>query len=487
MTHSSTKKYPVPTPGQTAFADAVLALYSPDMSRFNKASNGNIYMAKNADKTNPLRLNRGYLFQHLSGNYAVCVFGQENGSKFTCFDADAGGWPLAAKALNALTDIGIPRKDLHISTSGGKGYHIEIFYDTIIPYNIQQRIYAELLHRTEADTRQIELRPTYTQSIKLPLSRHHKTGNICWFLNRDTGEELHDYAYLQSVRPISADLIHRIAADLPEIQPEVREQIYDHAYSVPVDLGALPRIEEPGTRHHLVMRIAISLYNQHISFDDAYEVLFNWYEEQAEQISTTPYSEGLRDLEDSLRWVYAHYTPGKADFVRMSSKLSACDILSLLNIRSFAARVIYFHTLVWQRATGKCRSTIEYIAKNSGLSSISIRKTRDKMEKDGILSVDHGKTHYSPVDGYWRDKPQTMIIKYPNPKDIPGSAFLRDIIEIDPMAMNADFWHTYFNTIFTLINREEAVKHMGKRERARLATYDEQLQAPLAPEQEGNV
>ena len=97
MTHSNTKKYPDPTPGQTAFADAALALYAPDMSRFNKASNGNFYMAKNADNTKPLRLNRGYLFQHLSGNYAVCVFGQENGSKFICFDVDAGGWPLAAK------------------------------------------------------------------------------------------------------------------------------------------------------------------------------------------------------------------------------------------------------------------------------------------------------------------------------------------------------------------------------------------------------
>lgn len=485
MTHNNTKKYPDPTPEQKAFADAVIALYAPDMSRFNKASNGNIYMAKNTDKTKPLRLNRGYLFQHLRGNYAVCVFGQENGSKLTCFDVDAGGWPLATKALDALTDIGIPREDLQISTSGGKGYHIEIFYDAIVPYNIQQHIYAELLRRTEADTRQIELRPTYTQSIKLPLSRHHKTGNTCWFLNPDTGEEIHDYAHLQSVRPISSDLIYQIASDLPEILPEVRKQIYDHAYSVPVNLNTLPRIEEPGTRHHLVMRIAISLYNQHISFDDAYEVLFNWYEEQAEQISTTPYSDGLRDLEGSLRWVYAHYIPGMADFVRMSAQFSACDILSLLNIRSFAARVIFFHTLVWQRATGKCKSTIEYIAEHSGLSNISIRKTRDKMESEGILSVDHGKTHYSPVDGYWRDKPQTQIIKYPNPKEIPDSAFLRDIIEIDPMSMNADFWRTYFNTIFALIAREEAVKHMGKREQERLSAYDTQANSNL--EQEGNA
>jgi len=302
-----------------------------------------------------------------------------------------------------------------------------------------------------------------------------------------SSKKKYDSAYLQSVQPISTDLILRIAAELSEIKPEVREQIYDHEYSVPVDLTSLPRIEEPGMRHNLVMRIAISLFNQHISFDDAYEVLFNWYEAQAEQISTTPYSEGLRDIEGSLRWVYTHYIPGKVDNVRMSATLSIYDILSLLNIHSFTARVIYFHTLVWQRATGKCKSTIEYIAEHSGLSVISIRKTRKKMETDGVLSVKYGKTHWSSVDGYWREKPQTIIGKHPDPKDIPSTAFLSDNITIDPMSMHADFWLTYFDTIFALIDRDESVKHMGKRERDRLAAYDERKYTRPMPEQEANA
>ena len=113
MTHNSKKKYADPTPEQQAFASTVLMLYAPDMSRFNKASSSGIYMAKTADKSMPQKLNRGYLFQHFSGNYAVCVFGQPDGSKFTCFDVDAGGWALAAKALDALTSMGLPSEYLH--------------------------------------------------------------------------------------------------------------------------------------------------------------------------------------------------------------------------------------------------------------------------------------------------------------------------------------------------------------------------------------
>lgn len=132
------------------------------------------------------KLTRGVLLNHLEQKYAICVYAGKWGSKFMCFDVDDGNRETVFRIISELERLGVPRSMIYVSHSGGKGYHVELFCRDIIPTEQWYWLYLSVIRTGNLDPDKVEFRPTHTQSIKLPLSCHAKSGKVCWYVDRDT-------------------------------------------------------------------------------------------------------------------------------------------------------------------------------------------------------------------------------------------------------------------------------------------------------------
>ena len=113
-------------------------------------------------------------------------------TKFFCFDCDGGDGrdkknPLTAdeklsKAYDQAGSIrrvliskyGIPAKDIHVSVSGGKGLHVDLFLSDAIKYTILEEFYKQVIADCGLTEGEVEFRPNGA-GVKLPLGKNMKT------------------------------------------------------------------------------------------------------------------------------------------------------------------------------------------------------------------------------------------------------------------------------------------------------------------------
>ena len=153
-------------------------LYVSYRRRFIMARNGKIYIPKDHSTGENLYLEKKLFVGHLSHRYAIGVFVGEKSSKFICFDLDMPDKDIVRKVVDAIAQFGFPRDRIYVSSSGGKGYHIELFFTSVVYTNLLYEFYDSIVQETGLDHRKVEFRPTSKQSIKLPLSVHPRTGNV---------------------------------------------------------------------------------------------------------------------------------------------------------------------------------------------------------------------------------------------------------------------------------------------------------------------
>lgn len=151
------------------------------------------------------KLNNKVLIGHLNQKYAVGVYAGPRSSKFVCFDVDLPEPECVRMVVRTLVNIGFPKDRIYVSSSGGKGYHVEMFFNEPMYTNTLRDLYELLLSEAKLDKHKVEFRPTYGQSIKLPLSKHPKTGNVCCFLDPDTLEPINDLWYFLGIEQLDRD------------------------------------------------------------------------------------------------------------------------------------------------------------------------------------------------------------------------------------------------------------------------------------------
>jgi len=216
--------------------------------------------------------------RHLKGGSAVVVKTPVGYSKWLCFDLDAKSeegkqqaMPVASNLIKILTQY-FPPDAIHLEFSGGKGYHVWIFFDRIAPIEdllaFAKNVTQFNLGNKDLD---IEFRPESAggKGVKLPLGRHNKTGNFCAFLDKETFEPIDDqYEYLLSIDPVPWIQFK----GSKENHPEMPKLVSLEPKLVPIKLerrGAehLARVWErglpgPGTRHDYIFPLAIWLKEQ---------------------------------------------------------------------------------------------------------------------------------------------------------------------------------------------------------------------------------
>ena len=146
---------------------------------------GPMFVPKNREDV-PCVLTDRVLFNHLRRKYAIAIFAGPRASRFICFDVDDGSADTVRAIIHGLTALGFPKDRIHVSLSGGKGYHVEMFFDRLVYTNRLFTLYSMVIRQAHLDPRKVEFRPLPGNAIKLPLSIHGKTGNVCWFVDPKT-------------------------------------------------------------------------------------------------------------------------------------------------------------------------------------------------------------------------------------------------------------------------------------------------------------
>lgn len=230
--------------------------------------------------------------RHLRGGTAAVINTPNGYSKWLCFDLDAKteegkqqAIPIARNLIQNLSQY-FQSEGIHLEHSGGKGYHVWIFFDHIVPIEDLLAFAKHVTQFNQGNTDlDIEFRPESAngKGVKLPLGIHNKTGNFCAFLNKETFERIDDqYEYLLSINPISW-IQFKDPKENPPTMPKTvaTEPKISHIKMESCGAEHLARIWEkglpgPGTRNRYTFPLAIWLKEQGLSQEETVAQLISF-------------------------------------------------------------------------------------------------------------------------------------------------------------------------------------------------------------------
>lgn len=402
-----------------AVADRFVELYVSYRQRYVLMVNGSIFIPKKKDSS-PTPLSNSIVCKHLNKRFAIGVFAGAYSSKFVCFDVDDGNQDTVRKIIALSERFGIPKEYIYVSSSGGKGYHVEVFFDSLV-YTEKMRIYYDwIVINGRMDPNKVEFRPTSTQAIKLPLSVHAKTGNICWYLNRDTFEPYTYDSYVLEIKQFSVATFNSLVDTCGLRKPiSGNDDIYLPAEASPKTrvmteqelqlingTSQYPDITAPGQRHTLTRAIAIHNRRIGMTLEESEEALIKWWEIQDKTITSTPDGEAIEDIRDLVAWTFSEkfIIPHRIKRLEITQDL----MRATLAMDTKTTKKLMFLIGCFCNVYGRMNMGYERIAKYLGCSAITVRGLISKLAEEGWIKVVTSKTTFS--DGKYVKKPNTYYI-----------------------------------------------------------------------------
>lgn len=401
-------------------ADKLVELYVTYRKRYVMMVNGSIFVPKRKE-TGPVPLSNSIVCKHLNKRFSIGVFAGEHTSKFICFDVDDGSRETVRKIISLCEQFEIPRDLVYVSSSGGKGYHVEVFFDNIVFTEKLRIFYDWVILHGKLDPKKVEFRPTHTQAIKLPLSKHAKTGNTCWFVNRDTFEPYTYDSYICSITQFSSEKFNELVdhcgirkpvsggrdSDYFESladpnRPKTRE-ITLKEQEVIDETSPYPNITEQGQRHQLTRYLAVRNRCMGMTMEESESALCNWWEIQDHTITTTPDKEALADIRDLVAWTFSDSfkIPAKKKQLKITK-----DILrAALSQKTKTERKLVFLIACYCDVYGRMNMSYDRIAKHLGCSSMAVQKMTTKLMDFGVIRYSQGRS--MSRDGKFVRKPNT--------------------------------------------------------------------------------
>lgn len=346
---------------------------------------------------------------HLGGYYSLSVFAGEKATRFISIDVDAGGPEAVRKVMAALEELGIPHDKIYVSTSGRKGYHVDMFFEPYLYNNTARNLYNLMIWRSELDPKKIEFRPTNTQAIKIPLGVHVKTGNKCWYLDRDTLEPIEDEAYIYGIETMEADGIKEIVKKWNKVRwNELREEISNRKSPAGGDAGRRiefddtyyegKRLVASGTRHNTMVEIAKDLRTYGAGLEQIESALVSFYEKQSPSMIETSEKEVLRDIREIAGWAERCVEP-RHEWQPLQLKriyFTAEDIDRILGLDTKAARKVAFLIFFYSKIYGSgSYLSFNRISDVTGCTAKTAQKAVAKMLEQKMIQRESGGCHYS--------------------------------------------------------------------------------------------
>ena len=305
---------------------------------------------------------------------------------------DDGSRETVGVILDKLEMLGIPRELIYVSYSGGKGYHVETFFDEIVSTQALKNLYEHVIREGQLDPRKVEFRPTHGNAIKLPLSVHARTGNYCCFVDPVTFEPKETEKYFLQIRQNHVPDIH-FALSLPETTTKTRAST-ENAGEKATKKGAPMKdgseemmLTEEGTRHDTMQRIAVYQRIQGTGREECRQILERWYAAQdPNTIRSTP-EEVRKDMDDLLDWVFSDKfkMPAKPS-QKNAALLSVRQMFRILDQNSRSERRIYFLLMLRYRM-GQMRLSAESIGKTVGVCKTTVNHVIKKLTQAKIITM----------------------------------------------------------------------------------------------------
>lgn len=147
---------------------------------------------KNKHTGNFIPLTDKVLQRHLAHKETIGIFCKSK-TKFISFDVDTGSEEDMQYLHETLVNnFHIGNKNILTSISGGKGYHVDIFFNEPMTFELAEDFYYQVLLECNFDASEVELRPRMNIGVKLPLGLNRVTGVKCSFIDWYTLNELPD-------------------------------------------------------------------------------------------------------------------------------------------------------------------------------------------------------------------------------------------------------------------------------------------------------
>ena len=434
------------------------------------AINGTYYTPHKGDDYK--KLDNSAIIGHLNQKYAVGIFSAKHGSKFICFDVDLPDPEVVHRVIHGLCLFGFPKEQIYVSSSGGKGYHVEMFFTNLVYLNLLHDLYLWVLQKEGLDKKKVEFRPTYTQAIKLPLGKHHKTGNICWYLDRDTLAPIEDQGYVMKIIPMDRDRVEKmIQAKLASEgissgffnEPHSSEPCLSEPCSkdeAQIEYSDDPMMTAPGTRHSMMKYIAVRERYKDTPQEEIEEKLKDWASKQNPDFITDPWGVVMYDAEHLAHDVW------KPTFVVKDRVLiiTKGDIQDILSCHASLQKQILFLILLYTRRYGTACLSAARIARHMKCSPLGVQKALVSLGEKGLISKSPGKTVYS------KGKFVAGANVYKFRPSLGGD--VGTTISVDWNFKEDTFKGVYLKTMRDNVSREDWKKYFTKKEMEELQNAD---------------
>lgn len=322
--------------------------------------------------------------RHLEGIATYGVFDAHKYTRFITFDVDfrdpaQARWATAKLIDSLVEEFNVNRADIHVSLSGSKGYHVDLFFDDAILAADARLFYDRVMHDLGTlPGGMIEYRPTFTQGVKLPLGIHKRTGNRCWFVDRDTFEPIEAFEYILEVEPMPAEVIYDA---LIHLTAEQEQEIEEIKRRTDVDVTALDvsqvlrkaadiieagRLTMSNTRHNTTFTLAVFFKSQGLeprdAIDEIMRILTNTPREYFSAGSTPAY--WLKEAERLVHYVYTHdIAIGNAD---KPVRIFKSEMLAVLSVGTFRQKQLAYAMLITSKRYGR----VFYLTVNTAMKML---------------------------------------------------------------------------------------------------------------------
>lgn len=399
--------------------------------------NGEYKTYKTSQSPNVKKLNDYTIKRHLEGKATLGVFAGKEFTKFICFDVDVIDKNMAKwtvyKLVNGLIDLGIPDSRIYISTSGNKGYHVEIYFNRPIKNTVAYQFYLLTLNYTgllNIDYGKVEFRPnSLKRGVKIPLGINFKNKRKarCWYVDYDKGlKPVKRHNYILSIEQIDVQILYDILNARDDLYDEkevikveeTRDYLESKVKSLPsynqnVDenetIEAIQKIlfeglKQTGTRNNALFKLAKYFRYQGLDKAECKEMLIEWMSRQNKNTYTTKWEDCLKEIEHIHNYVYDNDIQLTVPQKELS--VSYEEMKQIMKLKSKNEKLLAYCMLIHSKRfamkNGVFYMSFKQMSEASGLSKNTPMNLIPRLAEAGIIDIVEKNRKQ---DGTYRKKP----------------------------------------------------------------------------------
>jgi len=445
------KKYEFDRYYKKRCAELINELYISVRYKFIKQNSDGSFSTYTRGKNTDKYLINYNIKKHLEGRETYGIFTPNNKSKFIGFDIDAGGINYVSaeseienrlvkegrdleiqnaaeklgfykkedaakeaeeilsnlleaerilyKLYSTLRSYNIPKNAVLISFSGCKGFHVDLFLDSMLEADIIENFYEMVLFEVGCRKNEVELRGGKSNlGYKLPLGINFKADRYgyegfccpCSSHGEFIKSRKEILKKMESITPIDTKLIEEIVdinyctlqkAKQKSVFRSVKQKRNQGQNNKGTMLSEREKLEkgliDRGTRHNSAFKLALFYKKDGLPPEEVEEKLILWHKRLDKSTYKSSEYEAVRDYKEIVKYVFEkdYNLPHEQNSVVLNRK----ELKPLLKIANKALRRLYFIMLYHSRK--HAGDNVFYMTYKQMSSAGAIKNNRSKLKE----------------------------------------------------------------------------------------------------------